>query len=287
MPRASVPLPKKQIAERLRELVEFYKLKHKSYGNLSRMCGVSEHTIRSWSHILDLNPEASNLPNLKLLGEFCYAIGWTLTDLSRFLEGLEPVEVVDSCLSQGVISLGKQFNSSNLEVDNFPEKEANTAVENSGYWEANLEAHIAFHLDALARLTGTSQFFRLHSVTIRVPEKKTVMLDEEFIRFVSPRAQERLKNLVRESGRKRNWSEEDWKKANCDMVFYRVILSEGIQYDFTIEALKTLTPHLYDVISWTQEHRPILNTSRTYENRERELIDWLENGNGLIKVSTK
>jgi hypothetical protein len=275
MARASVPLPKKRIAERLRELVEFYKLKYKSYGSLSRLSGVSEHTIRSWSHILESNREASNLPNLKLLGEFCYALGWTLTDLSGFLEGSEPIEVVDRRLSEVTPSSEQQLNCINLEADI------------SALREASLEAHIAFHLDALARLTGASQFLRLHSVKIRLPEKKnTVMPGEEFIRFAFPHARERLKNLVIESGRQRHWSEEDWQRANCDMVFYRVILSEGVQYDFKLEALKTLAPHLYEVVGWTKEHRPILDTSRTYENRERELIDWLEKGNGLARVST-
>jgi hypothetical protein len=95
-----------------------------------------------------------------------------------------------------------------------------------------------------------------------------------------------MKNLVIESGRKRNWSQEDWIKTNCDMGFYWVILTDGIQYDFTLEALKTLAPHLYEVVSWTQEHRPILDASRTYENREKELIDLLEDENGLATVST-
>jgi DNA-binding transcriptional MerR regulator len=275
MLRASVPLPKKQIAERLRELVEFYKLKYKSYGNLSRLSGVSEHTIRSWSHILDLNPEASNLPNLKLLGEFCYAVGWTLTDMSKFLEGNESVESVDYRLSEEINSFEQKLNSINLEVDN------------SELRDANIEAHITFHLDALARLTGVKQFFKLPSVRIRVPEQEiTVIPGKKFIRFVSPHAQKRLKNLVIESGRKHNWLQEDWIKANCDMSFYWIIFTEGLQYEFTLEALKTLTPHLYEIISWTQDYHPILDTSRTYENREEELINLLENGNDLSKVST-
>lgn len=56
-------------------------------------------------------------------------------------------------------------------------------------------------------------------------------------------------------------------------------------YDFTLDSLKTLTPHLYQVVSWNENHYPILNTAYTYENREQELIRLLEAGHGFPAVS--
>ena len=315
------PLPPQQLAVRLGQFVEYYKLKHKSYVNLSKLSGVSENTIRSWSHILELNPNASNLPNTKLLRDFCYALGWTLTDLFSFLEGDEPLESVERRLSEGrsllvllrqnINFLNKEIDSTNsidepvesvdgclLESDSLLDQQIDAIdqeVESANHSEINstnnqevdTEADIAFHLLALARLTGASQFFRLPSVIARRSEKKNIVMPDEKFIHLSPYANERLRNLIRASARERNWSEKNWEEAGCDMELYRAIFDERVfRYDFTLEGLKTLTPHLYEVVSWTGERSPLLNTSATYGERTRELIDLLENGNGRTMVST-
>jgi hypothetical protein len=297
-------------------LVEYYKQRYGSYNALERHTEVRAGTIRSWTVLWQSNPESPTLPNLGLLLKFCYRLGWSFRDFSEFMEGDESVvafvERIDARLQsppQAAIgnsepqlngeSCNRELGSSSPTVwlecrmglsptlwstpDDLPLGSTEEMT------KEDVQGAIAQHLFSLARLTGTSQLFRLRSVVPGLPpKKKTVMTaSQELIRFVSPYAPIRLKNLVIASGIERGWTDGHWEKVQCDMDFYKIIM--GIMgdcvYDFTLESLKTLTPHLYEVVSWDENHYPVINTTYTYKNRERELIRLLENGHGFPSVS--
>lgn len=311
--------PTDQFACRLRELVEYYKQRYGSYNALERHTEVRAGTIRSWTVLWQSNPESPTLPNLGLLLKFCYRLGWSFRDFSEFMEGDEsvvafaeridarlqspPQEVLSTCeppfqseASSNELSYSSPTSplvclESCQSVSPTLGSTANGSLMGSReeMTQQDVQGAIAQHLFSLARLTGTSQLFRLRSVVSGLPPKKKAVMtmDQEFIRFVSPYAPIRLKNLVIASGIERGWTDERWEKAQCDMDFYKIIM--GIMgdcvYDFTLESLKTLTPHLYEVVSWDENHYPVLNTTYTYKNRERELIRLLENGHGFPGVS--
>lgn len=312
--------PTDQFACRLRELVEYYKQRYGSYNALERHTEVRAGTIRSWTVLWQSNPESPTLPNLGLLLKFCYRLGWSFRDFSEFMEGDESVvafaERIDAKLqSPPQEALGRS--KSQLQSESFSDPLESSSSNSPTVWlecrmgvsptswpaadgsplgsteemtKEDVQGAIAHHLFSLARLTGTSQLFRLRSVVSGFPaKKKTAMTTgQEFIRFVSPYASIRLKNLVIASGLKRGWTESHWENAQCDMDFYKIvmgILGDSV-YDFKLDSLKTLTPYLYEVVSWGESHYPVLNTTHTYKGREQELIDILENGKNYLAVST-
>jgi hypothetical protein len=200
---SSVPTdpPTDQFACRLRELVEYYKQRYGSYNALERHTEVRAGTIRSWTVLWQSNPESPTLPNLGLLLKFCYRLGWSFRDFSEFMEGDESVvafvERIDarlqsppqaalgtseprltsesgayelgscSCLPPGglkyrsseCLSLG--FTSDGLPLGSTEEMTME-----------DVQGTIAHHLFSLARLTGTSQLFKLRSVISGLPSKK-------------------------------------------------------------------------------------------------------------------
>jgi hypothetical protein len=296
--------PTDQFACRLRELVEYYKQRYGSYNALERHTEVRAGTIRSWTVLWQSNPESPTLPNLGLLLKFCYRLGWSFRDFSEFMEGDESVvafaERIDArlqsppqeALGGSKFQLQSESSSDPLESSpnsptvwlecrmgvsptSWPAADGSSLGSTEEMTKEDVQGAIAHHLFSLARLTGTSQLFRLRSVV------------SEFIRFVSPYASIRLKNLVIASGLKRDWTESHWENAQCDMDFYKIvmgILGDSV-YDFKLDSLKTLTPYLYEVVSWDDCHYPVLNTAHTYKGREQELIHILENEKNYLAVS--
>jgi hypothetical protein len=200
----SVPIdpPTDQFACRLRELVEYYKQRYGSYNALERHTEVRAGTIRSWTVLWQSNPESPTLPNLGLLLKFCYRLGWSFRDFSEFMEGDEsvvafaeridarlqppPQEVLSSCepvfhckASSGELSYSSP--TSSLMCLEFCQSVSPSLGSTANglpmgsteeMTKEEVQGAIAQHLFSLARLTGTSQLFRLRSVVSGLPPKK-------------------------------------------------------------------------------------------------------------------
>ncbi len=191
--------PTDQFACRLREVVEYYKQRYGSYNALERHTEVRAGTIRSWTVLWQSNPESPTLPNLGLLLKFCYRLGWSFRDFSEFMEGDESVlafvERIDARLQlppQAAVATSEpQLNGESCERE-LGSSSSTVWLEcrmgvSPTVWSTpgdlplgsteemtkeDVQGAIAHHLFSLARLTGTSQLFRLRSVVPGLPPKK-------------------------------------------------------------------------------------------------------------------
>lgn len=202
-PSVTSPLPADpptdRFACRLRELVEYYKQRYGSYNALERHTEVRAGTIRSWTVLWQSHPESPTLPNLGLLLKFCYRLGWSFRDFSEFMEGDESVvafvEQIDARLqspdqeASGTCepqldseSCDRELESSSPTVwlecrmgvspTSWSTSDGSPLGSTEEMTKEDVQGAIAHHLFSLARLTGTSQLFRLRSVVSGLPPKK-------------------------------------------------------------------------------------------------------------------
>ncbi len=95
-----VKLPSKPIAEfdslrvakRIEDFIQFYWDQYGTCEKLEEVTKVPATTIRSWTYMLKRDPNGDNLPKMRIFGQFCAALGWSLSDVMELIEGEQPIQ---------------------------------------------------------------------------------------------------------------------------------------------------------------------------------------------------